>query len=93
VITLHTPSNRSGRPVWLTWVVLVVATVVTTWVLTAESIDRRLALVAIFSVAAWKVRLVMTDFIELREAPLAGRLIFEGWAVAVPLAIVLLAWP
>jgi hypothetical protein len=82
----------SSRSVWLTWLVLVVATVLTTWVLTAESIDRRLALVAIFAVAAWKVRLVMTDFIELREAPIVGRLIFEGWAVAVPLLIVLLAW-
>jgi heme/copper-type cytochrome/quinol oxidase subunit 4 len=82
----------SNRPVWLTWAVLMTATVLTTWVLTAESIDRRLALAAIFAVAAWKVRLVMTDFIELREAPVAGRLVFEGWAVAVPLLIVLVAW-
>jgi len=81
------------RPVWLTWAVLVAATVLTTWVLTADSLDARTVLVVTFAVAAWKVRLVMTDFIELRDAPLAGRLIFEGWAVAVPLAIVVLAWP
>jgi len=71
----------------------VAATVLTTWVLTADSLDARTVLVVTFAVAAWKVRLVMTDFIELRDAPLAGRLVFEGWAVAVPLAIVVLAWP
>lgn len=81
------------RPVWLTWALLVAATVLTTWVLTADSVDARVVLVVTFAVAAWKVRLVLTDFIELRDAPLAGRLLFEGWAVAVPLAIVLLAWP
>ena len=80
------------RPIWLTWGLLVGATVVTTWVLTADTVDARWALIAMMAVAAWKVRLVMTDFIELNRAPLAGRLLFEGWAVLVPLVLAILLW-
>lgn len=80
------------RPVWLTWALLVGATVLTTWVVTSDSVDPRWALLAFLGVAAWKVRLVMTDFMELRRAPLVGRLIFEGWAVAVPLVLAVLLW-
>ncbi|WP_220793170.1 cytochrome C oxidase subunit IV family protein [Nocardioides stalactiti] len=80
------------RPTWMTWGLLAAASIVTTWILSADSVDRRWALVAIFVVAAWKVRLVMTDFIELRRAPLLGRLAFEGWAVLVPLTLVVLLW-
>ena len=46
-----------------------------------DSIDYRWAMIAMLAVAAWKIRLVMTDFVELRDASLAGRLVFEGWAV------------
>jgi len=81
-----------ARPTWLTWGLLMGASVLTTWVFTVDSIDPRWALAATFLVAAWKVRLVMTDFIELRHAPLAGRLLFEGWAVLVPLALTILVW-
>lgn len=80
------------RPIWLTWGILIGATVLTTWVLTADAVDHRVALIAMLSVAAWKVRLVMTDFIELHRAPLAGRLLFEGWAIVVPLALLILLW-
>jgi hypothetical protein len=34
----------------------------------------------------------MTDFMELRDAPLAGRLVFEGWAVALPVVLAVLLW-
>ncbi len=80
------------RPIWMTWVLLMGASVLTTWVFTVDSLDRRWALAATLMVAAWKVRLVMTDFIELRDAPLAGRLLFEGWAVLVPLTLLVLVW-
>lgn len=80
------------RPIWVTWGLLVAASIFTTWVLSSDSVDHRWALLGIFAFAAWKVRLVMTDFIELRHANLAGRLIFEGWAVLVPLALVVLLW-
>lgn len=82
----------ADRPTWLTWAILVGATVLTTWVLAADFVDERWALVATLAVAAWKVRLVLTDFAELRHAPLPGRLIFEGWAVLAPLALAILLW-
>lgn len=83
----------ADRPIWLTWGLLVVATVVTTWVLTSDSIDARWGLVFMMVVAAWKVRLVLTDFIGLKHAPLVGRLVFEGWALLLPAVLVVLAWP
>lgn len=82
----------TDRPTWLTWGLLVAASILTTWVLTADSVDRRWGLVATLAIAGWKVRLVMTDFIDLRRAPIAGRLIFEGWAVLVPLTLAVLLW-
>lgn len=85
------PNLLRNRPIALTWGLLVVATVLTTWVLSAET-SHHWALALLFIVAAWKIRLVMTDFIELRDAPLVGRVIFEGWAVLVPLLLLILLW-
>ncbi|MFT4262213.1 MAG: cytochrome C oxidase subunit IV family protein [Nocardioides sp.] len=70
------------------WIVLMLATVVTAFVLARDGVSERAALIGTFLIAAWKVRLVMLDFMELREAPRLGRLVFEAWAVAVPVAIV-----
>lgn len=80
------------RSTLMTWTILAVVTVITTWFLTSESLDYRWALIAIFALSAWKIRLVMTDFIELHDAPLSGRIIFEGWAVVVPVVLAVLAW-
>lgn len=80
------------RPVWLTWALLVAATVVTAWVLSIGSGDPRWGPVLVLALAAWKVRLVLTDFIELRDAPLLGRVIVEGWAVLLPITLVVLTW-
>lgn len=80
------------RSTLMTWAILAVVTVITTWFLTSESLDYRWALIAIFALSAWKIRLVMTDFIELHDAPMSGRIIFEGWAVVVPIALAVLAW-
>lgn len=44
-----------------------------------------------FFIAAIKVRYVMLDFMELRSAPTASRVFFEGWIVVV-LAIILGFW-
>ncbi|HMS77403.1 cytochrome C oxidase subunit IV family protein [Gordonia sp. (in: high G+C Gram-positive bacteria)] len=81
-----------NRPIVVTWGLLLAATVLTTWILTMDSIDYRWAMIAMLAVAAWKIRLVMTDFMELRDAPLAGRLVFEGWAVALPVVLAVLLW-
>ncbi|MBD0023222.1 MULTISPECIES: cytochrome C oxidase subunit IV family protein [Gordonia] len=80
------------RPIGVTWGLLVAATVVTTWILTMHSIDHRWAAFAMLAVAAWKVWLVLSDFMELRDAPPAGRLLFGGWAVALPVVLAVLVW-
>lgn len=72
---------------------LVAATILTTWVLSKDAFDSRGMVVAVLAIAGWKVRLVLLDFMELRDAPWYGRAIFEGWiaAVVVVLAGVYLA--
>lgn len=63
------------------WLLLSTATVITTWVLSKKGFDPRLATSAIVLIAAWKVRLVLLHFMELRHAPLPLRLLFEAWVL------------
>jgi caa(3)-type oxidase subunit IV len=74
------PSGRTDR----TWLILMGLTILTTWVLSKELVDARLATVATLVVAGLKVRWVFLDFMELRDAPRIGRAVFELWSVAVP---------
>jgi heme/copper-type cytochrome/quinol oxidase subunit 4 len=39
-----------------------------------------------------KVRWVMLDFMELREAPIKLRVLYEAWGVGVAAALVVTAW-
>ena len=72
------------------WLLLMAATIVTTWVLSKDGLPTRMATVAIVVIAAVKVRLVLLHFMELRHAPLPLRLVFEAWTLAVTGAIVTL---
>jgi hypothetical protein len=49
------------------------------------------AVVGIFLIAALKVRYVVLDFMELRDAPIPVRVAFEAWPVAVA-AMILGFW-
>ena len=82
----------SVRRLTATWLVLIGATITTTWVLAMNEIGTHLALVVTFLLVSWKVRLVMLEFMELREAPTIGRFAFELWAIALPLVVVIAAW-
>jgi heme/copper-type cytochrome/quinol oxidase subunit 4 len=70
------------------WLVLVVVTVTTTWVLTEHGIPAELAVIAIMLLAAVKVGLILWHFMELRDAPVVAQAAFGTWVVAV-VAIVL----
>jgi heme/copper-type cytochrome/quinol oxidase subunit 4 len=72
------------------WLLLMAATIVTTWVLTKDGIAVRVATVSIVLIAAIKVRLVLLHFMELRHAPLPLRAVFEGWVLAVSGALIVL---
>lgn len=65
------------------WALLIGVTVVTTWVLSKNAFSAGVGSVATLLLAAWKVRLVLLDYMELRHAPIPMRIAFEIWAVAV----------
>lgn len=73
--------------VTLVWVALMLATGVTTWVLSKDALSPEVAVVATFGIAALKVRYVMLDFMGLRHAPTPARVVFELWIAAVTVMI------
>jgi hypothetical protein len=76
------------EPVSIVWAALMLATCASTWLLSKNSVTPEMAMVAIVLVAAVKVRLVMGHFMEVRRAPLALRLVCDGWLLAVTSMIV-----
>ena len=77
--------------VTLVWLGLVVLTCVTTWGLSKNLFTPAVAVVGIFLIAAMKVRYVILDFMELRNAPIPVRVAFEAWPVGVA-AMILGFW-
>lgn len=70
-------------PITLVWAVLMVATCVSTWMLSKDSFSPEVGTIAIMLIAAVKVRLVIMHFMEVRRAPLALRFVCEAWLLAV----------
>jgi hypothetical protein len=78
------------RVTWV-WLALVVLTCVTTWGLSKDLFSPAIAVVGIFLIAAVKVRYVILDFMELRNAPIPVRVVAEAWP-AVVAAMILGFW-
>ena len=78
------------RVTWV-WLALIVLTCATTWGLSTDLFSPVVAVVGNFLIAAVKVRYVMLDFMELRDAPIPVRVVFEAWPFAVA-AIILGFW-
>lgn len=80
-----TPMVRSR--LGMVWLFLIGATLLSWWLGTDHGLssgdDHRFASIVIIAVAFVKLRLVGLYFMELRDAPLALRTIFEIWCVAV----------
>lgn len=70
--------NRAG----FSWLLLVAATAVS-WALGADHGTGSTVVVVVLAIAAWKVRLVGLDFMELRHAPIPLRAVFEFYCVAI----------
>jgi len=68
--------DRTAQGVWL---LLMAASIVTTWGLSKDKVPDQVATVFTVLIAAWKARLVLLHFMELRHAPWVPRLIFEAW--------------
>ena len=73
------------------WVVLLMATCAT-WYLGEVGAAGTMAIVTMLIIAFIKGRLVVLDFMELRQAPLMWRLILEGWLILVSSLILLAYW-
>jgi len=69
------------------WGLLCLATVITTWVLGKGALDADAATILTFAIVGWKIRLVFRRFMELDQVSLPRRIIFEAWAVAIPVGI------
>jgi hypothetical protein len=78
------------RVTWV-WLVLIALTCATTWGLSKDLFNPAVAVVGNFLIAAVKVRYVMLDFMELRNAPVPVRAAFEAWPWVVA-AIILGFW-
>jgi cytochrome c oxidase subunit IV len=76
------------KPVGSVWAALMLATCASTWLLSKNCVTPGVASVAIMLIAAFKVRLVMRHFMEVRRAPLALRFVCDGWLLAVTALIV-----
>lgn len=74
----------------LVWLVLVLATCATTWWLSKDALTATVSTVLMILIGAYKVRLVLLEFMGLRTAPLPWRLVGEGWVLAVTCAVVTL---
>jgi heme/copper-type cytochrome/quinol oxidase subunit 4 len=95
-MTAATPSRPNAStsallrgPFVIVWVGLIAATLISFWLGTdhgISSVEARSIL--IFVVAFVKIRFVGLYFMELKDAPLALRGIFEGYCLVVCLALI-----
>jgi caa(3)-type oxidase subunit IV len=74
----------------LVWFVLIAATLVSWRVGTDHGLHAHLATTIVVLVAFIKVRFVGLYFMELRDAPLPLRTIFEGYCVAVCAVVIIM---
>ncbi|MBU3695515.1 cytochrome C oxidase subunit IV family protein [Dechloromonas sp.] len=84
MVFLKNPINRA-------WLVLMIATAIT-WYLGEVGAAGTGAIVGMLLIAFVKGRLVILDFMELRQAPRMWRLLLEGWMLLVGSLILLAYW-
>jgi caa(3)-type oxidase subunit IV len=81
---LKNPAHRA-------WIILMIATVVT-WYLGEVGAAGTVSIIAMLVIAFIKGRLVILDFMELRDAPRLWRILLEGWLILVSSLILLAYW-
>jgi hypothetical protein len=76
------------------WLILVVATIgsLTLFEAFRSAMMNRTVSTVIIAVAFIKARFVGLDFMELRRAPFALRLVFELWLIVIGGALIMLYW-
>lgn len=71
----------------IVWMALLLATVTTTWWLSKDIVAAKIATIATFLIAAFKVRMVLLYFMELKEAPRMVRWIFDAWVLVATASV------
>ena len=84
-------NNFLKNPAHRAWLVLLLATFAT-WYLGEVGAAGTGAIIAMLIIAFIKGRLVILDFMELREAPRMWRILLEGWLILVSSLILLAYW-
>ncbi len=79
------------NPLHRAWLILMIATAIT-WYLGEVGAAGTGAIVSMLLIAFVKGRLVILDFMELRNAPRMWRLLLEGWMLLVGSLILLAYW-
>ena len=79
------------NPVHRGWLILIIATI-TTWYLGEVGATGTASIVAMLVIAFIKGRLVILDFMELRDAPRMWRVLLEGWLILVSSLILIAYW-
>lgn len=74
--------NAAVRSVLAVWLVLMLSTAASTWWFTQPSFSPVICTVAVMLIAAVKVVLVMTHFMELRGAPRPWQITGGVWVIA-----------
>lgn len=69
------------KPLSIVWMLLMAATCVSTWMLSKDAFSSTVAATGVLLIAAYKIRLVMLYFMELRDAPVPIRMVFQAWIV------------
>ena len=83
--------NALKNPAHRAWLILIIATGMT-WYLGEVGAAGTLAIVTMLLIAFVKGRLVILDFMELRNAPALWRALLEGWLILVSSLILLAYW-
>lgn len=88
-------ASAAGAPrlhATLVWLALLGATGLAWWLAEGHSTTAHLASALVIAIAGFKSRLIVLHFMELRSAPLAWRLLIEGWVVGVVAMIAIGYW-
>ena len=70
-----------NRAAILTWAFLVCASIATGLLIQARDVGPAVAVSLILLIAVLKAQMIVLHYMELKHAPLAWRMAFEGWVV------------
>jgi len=85
-------NHTSPKQATAVWLLLVVATFASWWLIEQRGIGAHIATTAALLIAAFKVRMVLRNFMELRTAPWVFGVLFDAWILVFVGAIVVGYW-